>query len=73
MALAVVNQLRQCPGTAFCLETDGPFTQDRGTPLMPWQAWDVCDGLAEAWGPRRRKTPRLQMHQNLKVLLPPLA
>ena len=50
-------------------ETDGPFTQDGGAPLMPWQAWDVCDGLAEAWGLPVQEV-QMQMHQNRRTLLP---
>jgi len=53
-------------------ETDGPFTQERGVPLMPWQAWDACDALAEVWG---LPVPEVQyqMQQNLRNLLPALA
>lgn len=53
-------------------ETDGPFVQVRGAPLMPWQAWDVCDGLAEAWAIPVEDV-RQQMRQNLRALLPTLA
>jgi TatD DNase family protein len=30
-------------------ETDGPFTSDGSTPLMPWDAWRVCGVLADVW------------------------
>lgn len=50
-------------------ETDGPFTQYRGVPLMPWQAWDACEGLAEAWGLTLQEV-RQRMRQNLRTLLP---
>jgi TatD DNase family protein len=55
-------------------ETDGPFAQDSGRPLMPWEAWNVCPSLAAAWG---RSTDEVQerMLSNLRRLLPsaPLA
>lgn len=50
-------------------ETDGPFTQDRGAPLMPWQAWNACAELAEVWGMAAQEVQQ-QMHQNLRTLLP---
>lgn len=31
-------------------ESDGPFVESAGKPLMPWEAWDVCDTLADLWG-----------------------
>lgn len=31
-------------------ESDGPFVESAGKPLMPWEAWDVCDTLARLWG-----------------------
>ena len=57
------------PRSRVLPETDGPFTQDRGVPLMPWQAWEACEGLADVWG---LPVPdvQLQMHQNLRTLLP---
>lgn len=30
-------------------ETDGPFTQKDGAPLMPWDAWNICAGLTRVW------------------------
>lgn len=30
-------------------ETDGPFASDGVAPLKPWDAWKVCDVLAELW------------------------
>lgn len=50
-------------------ETDGPFTQAYGVPLMPWQAWEICSTLAEAWGITEPEV-RDQMRQNLRTLLP---
>lgn len=52
-------------------ETDGPFAQTGGTPLMPWQAWDVCEGLSKAWGVAIEEV-RQQLHHNLRALLPTL-
>lgn len=31
-------------------ETDGPFVESAGKPLMSWEAWSVCDTLAGLWG-----------------------
>jgi TatD DNase family protein len=32
-------------------ESDGPFVESAaGKPLMPWEAWDVCDTLSGLWG-----------------------
>ncbi len=31
-------------------ESDGPFVESAGKPIMPWEAWDVCDVLAGLWG-----------------------
>lgn len=50
-------------------ETDGPFAQDSGRPLMPWEAWSVCPTLAAAW---RLTVDEVQkeMLLNLRRLLP---
>lgn len=50
-------------------ESDGPFTQTQGAPLMPWQAWDVCKELAAVWGFTEQEVQQ-QMLQNLRALLP---
>jgi len=31
-------------------ETDGPFTSVGGKQLQPWDAWSICEPLAEIWG-----------------------
>lgn len=31
-------------------ETDGPFTFLGREPMMPWQAWNVCEELEVIWG-----------------------
>lgn len=50
-------------------ETDGPFAQDSGRPLMPWQAWNACAALAAGWG-RSADEVQEQMLSNLRRLLP---
>lgn len=57
------------PHSRVLPESDGPFAQYRGKPLMPWQAWDVCEGLAQAWS-RPLRDVQLQMRQNLTDLVP---
>jgi TatD DNase family protein len=57
------------PNNRVLPETDGPFAQFQGAPLMPWQAWDVCGLLAELWGLTEQEV-REQMQQNLRTLLP---
>lgn len=49
-------------------ETDGPFAKVGTKPLMPWQAIDVSDTLAELWGvdPERARN---QLSENLERLL----
>lgn len=56
------------PNNRVLPETDGPFTQAQGAPLMPWQAWDVCPVLATVWGLTEQEV-REQMQQNLRTLL----
>lgn len=48
-------------------ETDGPFAQEAGRPLMPWEAWNVCPTLAAAWG-RTADEVREGMLANLRRL-----
>lgn len=57
------------PSNRVLPETDGPFTQVQGVPLMPWQACEVCSPLAEVWGLPKQQV-RDQMLQNLRALLP---
>lgn len=39
----------QMPRDRVVPESDGPFAKSGGTPVMPWQAMDVAEGLAVAW------------------------
>ena len=50
-------------------ETDGPFAQDSGRPLMPWEAWNVCPTLAAAWRLTAEEVQE-EMFRNLRRLLP---
>ncbi|MDO9437714.1 Qat anti-phage system TatD family nuclease QatD [Hydrogenophaga sp.] len=57
------------PSSRVLPETDGPFAQDSGRPLMPWQAWSVCPTLAAAWG-LTADAVQEEMLVNLRRLLP---
>ena len=49
-------------------ETDGPFAAARGVPLQPWDAWLVCEPLAEIWSMPVAGVGD-QLRQNLQRLL----
>lgn len=49
-------------------ETDGPFTEQNGMTLKPWDAWSVCSVLAEVWG-MSYATVEQQLRSNLTKLL----
>ena len=51
-------------------ETDGPFTQQKGQTLMPWDAWTVRSALAETWQVDEAKAG-LILQRNLLTLLGP--
>lgn len=48
-------------------KTDGPFTSDGATPLKPWDAWKVCDVLADIWSMSRSEVED-QLTANLDKL-----
>ena len=49
-------------------ETDGPFAKIGSVPLMPWQAMDISQTLAELWGVDAQHA-RTQLSENLQRLL----
>lgn len=49
-------------------ETDGPFTEENGVTLKPWDAWGVCSVLAEVWG-MSHDVVEQQLRNNLERLL----
>lgn len=62
----------QIPANRLLPETDGPFAQSKGQPLMPWDAWSVCKTLGELWGWSELDV-REQMIENVRTLLPSLS
>ncbi|WP_312840862.1 Qat anti-phage system TatD family nuclease QatD [Delftia tsuruhatensis] len=42
-------------------ESDGPFSESVGRPLMPWEAWDICDTLPDLWGLSRSEVAHLMI------------
>lgn len=49
-------------------ESDGPFAQHNGAPLLPWQTELVNEELSKLWGIQRRQMDQLLM-QNLRELV----
>lgn len=60
--------LKKLPLDKILPETDGPFATYHSQPLMPWDAINIADTLAELWGITKDKVC-LQLQQNLMTLL----
>lgn len=60
--------LKVLPLNKILPETDGPFTTYRFQPIMPWDAINIADTLAEIWG-ITKETVYVQLQHNLKTLL----
>jgi len=43
------NLITRIPHSLVLPESDGPFTNHNGKPIMPWEAMDVCPDLSEIW------------------------
>lgn len=57
----------EMPRNRVLPETDGPFSQIDGSPYMPWQAWDVCESLAQLWNITSEDVEALML-SNLQTL-----
>lgn len=60
--------LRELPKERVLPETDGPFSQIRSVPLMPWEAISIADDVASLWQTTKDEVC-LQMKRNLLVLV----
>ncbi len=62
--------ISQLPMNLVLPETDGPFLQRRKTPIMPWNAIDVKEGLSKIWNVSEEEveaTFRKNLNEILKV------
>ena len=61
------NLLELIPRDRLLTETDGPFTQNNGKPLMPWDVRNVHMGVADIWKCRPEEV-QSQIAENFKKL-----
>jgi TatD DNase family protein len=61
------EQIAKMPVDRVLTETDGPFTQQDGLPLHPWDADRALDGLAGIWS-KSTSEVRIKLHKNLTRL-----
>lgn len=50
------------------VETRRPFATNNGQPILPWEAFSICDDLSGIWGKTIDET-QLIITDNLKNLL----
>lgn len=62
------NLLQLMPVARVLPETDGPFAQVNGTPLLPWEAVSIDVYVGSCWGMSRTQV-RTQWQANLQQLL----
>lgn len=60
--------LEGMPRDRVLTESDGPFAQDQGSPVLPWGLKGVIQALAELWGGSEIDVQR-QLERNLASLL----
>lgn len=60
--------LHLIPQNKILLESDGPFTQNNGVPLYPWDTEDCIESLSKMWSIKLEGV-RDQLNENLRVLL----
>lgn len=56
------------PSELVLPESDGPFANLKGKPIMPWEAINVCLVLSEIWGKSISET-KVILNNNLDFLL----
>jgi TatD DNase family protein len=61
------KQIAMMPIDRVLTESDGPFAQQEGRPLYPWDVSDAFDHLANIWSISMSKLEST-LHQNLKRL-----
>ncbi|MBA3072933.1 MAG: hydrolase TatD [Anaerolineae bacterium] len=63
--IAILDEL---PPDRVLPETDGPFTTNYSSPLMPWEAMNITEVVASTWGTTQEGVFS-QVKQNLTTLL----
>ncbi|MFC3229166.1 Qat anti-phage system TatD family nuclease QatD [Marinibaculum pumilum] len=58
---------KRMPRDRVLTETDGPFAQIKGQPLLPWEAQTAEDALADLWSIKPKEAQTL-IHKNLQRL-----
>jgi TatD DNase family protein len=61
------KQIAMLPLDRVLTESDGPFAQQEGRPLYPWDVSYALDHLADIWSISMSKLESL-LHQNLRRL-----
>jgi TatD DNase family protein len=61
------EQIAMMPVDRVLTESDGPFAQQEGLSLYPWDANRALDGLASIWS-KSTSEVKIELHQNLKRL-----
>lgn len=56
------------PRERVVVESDGPFAQINGSPLMPWESWRAVDDIARVWNTPVEET-RERIRLNLSRLI----
>jgi TatD DNase family protein len=62
------NLVERIPRTRILIESDGPFAQVNGRPLLPWDSEDVVPHLAHLWD-EPTSTVQAQLLANLNRLV----
>ena len=60
--------LNSMPRERLITESDGPFAQEHGHPVLPWQLGSAIRAIGEAWGESNSSVQR-QLLRNLRVLV----
>jgi TatD DNase family protein len=61
------EQIAAMPVDRVLTESDGPFTQQDGLPLYPWDANLALDDLASIWS-KSASEVKIELHNNLRRL-----
>jgi TatD DNase family protein len=61
------EQIATMPVDRVLTESDGPFAQQEGLPLYPWDINRAIDGLASIWS-KSTSEVKAELHENLKRL-----
>jgi len=55
------------PSELVLPESDGPFANLNGKPIMPWEAMDICSDLSKIWNISISQSKK-QMMRNFEKL-----